>query len=294
MADAATVPVKTSMQTALRASNRSAPHPCNAYPDLYPAGDVPLGTGLIHEHAADCLAVFLQAHLDARGCSRSAVWKDPLLHAPRGMLADPDVMVYTRPDVLAYKALREGRDPANAFHVGYDGPPDLVVEILSHSTWTKDIGVGAEVADKMRHYQRIGVSEYWVYNPELLQRRRGLGLFMGFSLQGDRYVAIKPQDRCWPSAVLGTLWEKGDMHNVRGGAAYMLMRLRKPGGAEWYPTSQEKDAEARRTDELLVQTEQRNKALQERIEALQHEVSEKGALLAHYKRLLGLSDSDQT
>lgn len=59
MADVATVPVKTSVQTALRASNRSAPHPCNAYPDLYSAGDVPLGTSLIHLHAAACLAVFL-------------------------------------------------------------------------------------------------------------------------------------------------------------------------------------------------------------------------------------------
>lgn len=63
---------------------------------------------------------------------------------------------------------------------------------------------------------------------------------MGLSLQGDRYVAIKPQGRCWPSAVLGTLWKKGDMHNVRGGAAYTLMRLRKLGVAEWYPTPQEK------------------------------------------------------
>ena len=102
--------------------------------------------------------------LRASGYARVAVAKDALLHADRGQEARPGVWIYTRPDILAYKSLAAGREPANAYHLGYDGPPDLVVEILSESTWKKDVGVGREIADKMRHYQSIGVSEYWIYN----------------------------------------------------------------------------------------------------------------------------------
>ena len=94
--------------------------------------------------------------------------KDAPLHADRGEEADPDVLLYTRPDVLAYKALAAHREPANAYH---------------------------------------------------LVERRG---------------------HCWPSAVLGTLWERGDRHRANGSEPYTLIRLRKPGSTEWYPASDER------------------------------------------------------
>lgn len=41
-----------------------------------------------------------------------------------------------------------------------EGPPDLVVEILSPSTQKRDLGV------KKRVYEKFGVKEYWIVNPK--------------------------------------------------------------------------------------------------------------------------------
>ena len=280
MADVATVPVPTPTSAPPISRGRLEIHPCNARPDLYPAGGPSLGAGLIHGNAAGHLAFFLSAHLEAIGCEQPAVVQDALLHADRGETANPDLLLYTRPDILAYKALRAGRDPANAFHLGYDGPPDLVVEILSASTGKKDVGVGGNIADKVRHYQSVGVSEYWVYNPELLQRKQGLPFLQGYALQGDRYRPISRWGNCWPSVVLGALWECGDQHCPVAGAEYTLMRLRKPGSTEWYPTSAERDTELKATKSAL----KRAKA----------EIAKRNELLAYYQQKFGPLDPRET
>jgi len=43
---------------------------------------------------------------------------------------------------------------------GCNGPPDLVIEILSPSTAYKDEG------EKLKLYEKHGVKEYWIVNPE--------------------------------------------------------------------------------------------------------------------------------
>ena len=156
MADVA-APAQTQTLTPSLARERPEAHPCNARPDLYPAGGPPLGAGLIHENASDHLANFIRTCLREAGYARVAVSKDPLLHADRSEEPAPNGLLYTRPSILAYKALAAHRDPANAYHLGYDGPPDLVVEILSESTWKKDVGIGGEIVDKMRYYRSVGV-----------------------------------------------------------------------------------------------------------------------------------------
>ena len=170
-----------------------------------------------------------------------------------------------------------------------------MVEILSESTWKKDVGVGREIADKMRHYRSVGISEYWIYNPELLQQQQGIRFFTGYALQGNRYVPIKGRGRCWPSAVLGTMWERGARHRSNGSEPYMLMRLRKPDSTEWYPTSDERDAELEVTKAILAERVAELEATEialERAKAKKKSelLTDPQALLDYYERKFGPLD----
>lgn len=63
---------------------------------------------------------------------------------------------YLEPDILFV-----GKDRSHLVSDrGVEGPPDLVVEILSPSTATRDRGI------KLDRYRFYGVPEYWVVDPE--------------------------------------------------------------------------------------------------------------------------------
>ena len=74
-----------------------------------------------------------------------------------------------------------------------DGPPDLIVEILSPSTRRHDL------TDKMRLYARAGVAEYWVIDP-LAKTVRSLR-----SRPPGEYEAIEPVEGRVASRVLAGL-----------------------------------------------------------------------------------------
>lgn len=69
-------------------------------------------------------------------------------------LSDVDVV---QPDLLFLS--REHLDRIRPTHI--DGPPDLVVEVLSESTRKRD-----EIT-KRHLYEKHGVKEYWIVDPEL-------------------------------------------------------------------------------------------------------------------------------
>ena len=84
----------------------------------------------------------------------------------------------TQPDILFVSAGREGIITQRAC----EGPPDLVVEVLSPSTSRRDLGI------KRRRYDLFGVREYWLVDPvarsiEVLVLRDGefvsLGVYAG-------------------------------------------------------------------------------------------------------------------
>jgi len=60
----------------------------------------------------------------------------------------PDMMIVCNPEIIKYD--------------GIYGTPDLVVEILSPSTTKRDKGVKKDL------YEHIGVSEYWIIDPNSL------------------------------------------------------------------------------------------------------------------------------
>ena len=81
---------------------------------------------------------------------------------------------------------------------GEGKPPDFVLEVLSESTWRRDMGV------KKTIYERMGVQEYWILDP--------VGTYVdppplkGFRLIGDHYEPITPMPDAgiaYASEVLG-------------------------------------------------------------------------------------------
>ncbi|MFO0974194.1 MAG: Uma2 family endonuclease [Phycisphaerae bacterium] len=61
----------------------------------------------------------------------------------------------------------------------FDGPPDLVVEIVSPDSTARDW------RDKFIQYEANGVREYWVFDPAAKR-------FEAYTLSRGRYIAIKP------------------------------------------------------------------------------------------------------
>ena len=227
-------------------------HPCRAYPDLYPEAGPPMGAGLIHGNACALLVGFVRARLLDLGLARDsfAVGRNVYVYAYQRRAS---------PDVCAYLHLDPARGNVGAFHVDFDGPPALVIEVLSRSTREKDVGLGDTLEDKKRFYADIGAVEYWIYDPET-RRKDGGGILEGFRLAAGDYVRIAPQAGRWYSDVLQTHWD-GRAPHVRparrwysdvlqthwgigmpfqaGPWTYAPLRLRKPGTLGWYPIAEE-------------------------------------------------------
>ncbi len=64
-------------------------------------------------------------------------------------VVEPDVLFFTKDSFRRHMGEKWA-----------EGPPDLAVEVLSPSTRRRDAGV------KRRLYERVGVSEYWMVDPE--------------------------------------------------------------------------------------------------------------------------------
>ena len=71
-------------------------------------------------------------------------------------------------------------------YVTYDEgkPPDFVLEVLSESTWRRDMGV------KKAIYERMGVQEYWILDP--MDTYVDPPPLKGFRLVGDHYEPLAP------------------------------------------------------------------------------------------------------
>jgi Uma2 family endonuclease len=96
-----------------------------------------------HQKVAGCLYSRLEQALRGKGCQ-------PFIAPTDVRLSEFDVV---QPDVLVVC------DPQKVTPTHIEGAPDLVVEVLSPSTSTKDL------REKKALYERAGVAEYLVLDP---------------------------------------------------------------------------------------------------------------------------------
>ena len=79
---------------------------------------------------------------------------DVRLPGPSKKKEDKDILTVVQPDICVVC------DPSKVDERGCIGAPDLIIEILSKFTSTKDITL------KFQVYEEAGVKEYWVVHPE--------------------------------------------------------------------------------------------------------------------------------
>ena len=256
-------------------------HPCIAYPDLYPEAGPPLGAGLIHGNACALLMGFVRARLLDLSQTRDsfAVGVDVYVYADQRRAS---------PDVCAYLHLNPARNNVGAFHVDFDGPPALVIEVLSKSTWEKDVGLGDTLEDKKRFYREIGVCEYWIYDPEA-RRKDGGGILEGFRLADGDYARIAPQAGRWYSDVLQTHWGIGASFQA-GPFAYDSLRLWKPGASDWYPIAEEAEEANAELQEANAELQEANTELEDTNVQLKAEVQDQAGYIAWLEAQLRTRD----
>jgi len=94
-----------------------------------------------------------------------------------------------RPDVIFIKKENEGIIGENWI----EGPPDIVFEVLSKATESRDLTVKKDL------YEKFGVKEYWVVDPE--EERVYV-----YSLKGGRYEMECSGKKCSSKVLKGFEW----------------------------------------------------------------------------------------
>ena len=234
-----------------------------------------MGAGLIHAYAGMFLHDFVRSRLATLHPERrtATAFDVPLYRGPHN---------YVAPAVYAYLRLPPERGDAATYHVDYDGSPDLVIEIISVATWRKDIGLGrhTEIKDKKECYRQIGVTEYWIYDPEG-RRTDKTCLFEGFRLdEYGRYHPIAPESGQWMSTVLQAGWSVGARYTLPDGRRFPLMRLIGNDTGRRYPLHEETEAKLRKAEFTLQETKAALHETQDKLAASESDVSRLRALLA--------------
>ena len=111
--------------------------------------------------------------------------KGEVIIAPFDVYLD-EVSNAVQPDIVVILEGTKGLDPTGHFH----GVPDLLIEILSSGNKSHDL------VKKKELYERFGVKEYWVINPEIR-------LAQGFQWKNGKYVSLNDQNGKIESPLLG-------------------------------------------------------------------------------------------
>ena len=113
--------------------------------------DMSPAPGFRHQMVSSELVAQLVTHLRNSSCRVLAAPFDVRL--PCGDEADDEIDTVVQPDLVVVC------DQKKLDEKGCKGAPDLVIEILSPSTSSKDLH------EKFQLYERVGVKEYWIVHP---------------------------------------------------------------------------------------------------------------------------------
>ena len=172
---------------------------------------------------------------------------------PRASVA-PDVFVAFGVEKrmrMTYKVWEEGKGP------------DFVLEVASPGTWREDVG------PKRRLYARLGVGEYWLYDP--------LGGLLRPELQGYRLVGGEYEAREAVRSVDGSLALYSETLGLELRASDGEMRFRDPSAGRVL-LSYEEECAARRQEIVARQ------AAENRAEAAEARIAELEALIGEKRR----------
>ena len=138
-----------------------------------------------------------------RHLSQTTLWYHALKRRlPNATVCSDLPLHYRRDDTDAtlvpdlFVALRTPRREGRRFYKLWEHPvPDLVIEMLSESTSGNDVG------PKRATYERLGVREYWLFDPEGFESPAPLA---GHRLRAGRYrPVVADASGVSPSEVLG-------------------------------------------------------------------------------------------
>lgn len=189
----------------------------------YPSEDgKPMAETGIHVNAIIELRVFLDDLLAGRadvwiGTDQFWYWKE----GRPSLRYAPDIMVVfgvpREPERRSFMTWREN-----------GAIPSFICEFASQHTWRSDLGA------KFRRFERLGVKEYFIFDPEYRYLNPA---FRGFRLRSDKYQRIRPNaDGSLESKTLG----------VRLVARGRFLRLIDPTTGRIIPSRLERVQEAER------------------------------------------------
>ena len=110
------------------------------------------------------------------------------------------------------------------------------------------------MGDKRDLYARLGVKEYWFYDPEGVQHPDAAGALRGFRLRAGVYEAIAPLRRVVGGAV-ATVYPSEVLGVALGADRQRHLRLYDAGRQAWYQTANEAQAEAQAERDARQQAE---------------------------------------
>ena len=141
--------------------------------------------------------------------------------------------------------------------------PDFVLEVASPNTWREDIGT------KLRLYQRLGVREYWLYDPT--------GEYLGQRLQGLRLTAGGYERQAPTRLADGTLTLESEVLGLEARAQPgRPLRFRDPATGRDLPSQSEERAARRAADARAEREAAARRAAEARVAELQALIRERG------------------